>query len=128
MALRPAARQRTRAPSSAQDTSGARRRRPLDLSEEQGTVLVRRVAYGAESERRDTLRVPVFATDPARVRVAGGLTLNLGDYNSARVDVMVELPCYPEETELRRAKDFAAQQVEVFLREEQAAVYGDTTE
>jgi hypothetical protein len=87
--------------------SRTRPQRPLDLEIAEGTVLVHSVAYGTENESRETIRVPVFGTTPAKVRVCGSITRNLGDYNSARVEVMVELPCYPVESEIRRAYDYA---------------------
>lgn len=74
----------------------------------EGFVLVQRVAYGQENETLEKVYVPLFGTQSARVRVSAGATRNLGDYNSARVDVMIELPCYPEESEMRRAYEFAS--------------------
>jgi hypothetical protein len=38
-----------------------------------------------------------FEGPVARVIRRGGLTLNLGDYESARVDVTIELPCYVQD-------------------------------
>lgn len=43
------------------------------------------------------IRVGVFKSTPARVMITKGLTLNLGKYESARVTVGFESPCYPEE-------------------------------
>ena len=43
------------------------------------------------------IRVGAFKSTPARVMVTKGLTLNLGSYESARVTVGFESPCYPEE-------------------------------
>lgn len=43
------------------------------------------------------LRVGEFRTAPAKVLVSKGLTINLGNYESARVTIGVELPCYVEE-------------------------------
>lgn len=40
-----------------------------------------------------------FEVEPARVSVAMGMTINLGDYQSARIDVSVSLPCYREEVD-----------------------------
>jgi hypothetical protein len=40
-----------------------------------------------------------FVTEPARVEVQMGLTINLGNYESARVSVGVVVPCYREEIE-----------------------------
>lgn len=34
---------------------------------------------------------------PARARVGVGLTLNIGNYQSVRADVSVEIPCYTEQ-------------------------------
>ncbi len=52
---------------------------------------MQRVAYGVEEETKETVQVPVFGTEVARIRVNAGTTRNLGDYNSARVDVMIEM-------------------------------------
>jgi hypothetical protein len=50
-----------------------------------------------ENIEDNMIRVGVFKTVPARVMVTKGLTLNLGNYESARVTVGFESPCYPEE-------------------------------
>lgn len=89
------------------------------LQSDEGFIHVTRVIYGDETEVvNDRVRVPVFHTAPARVRVGGGVTRNQGDFNSARFDVVVELPCYPEKTEILRAGAYAAQLVDEFLSEE----------
>jgi len=41
--------------------------------------------------------VNVFQTSTATVAVKKGITKNLGNYESVRVDVMVSCPCYVEE-------------------------------
>jgi hypothetical protein len=38
-----------------------------------------------------------FTTEPAYVRVGSGVTKNLGNFESLRVDVSITMPCYPEE-------------------------------
>jgi len=50
-----------------------------------------------ENIEDNMIRVGLFKTVPARVMVTKGLTLNLGNYESARVTVGFESPCYPEE-------------------------------
>ena len=40
-----------------------------------------------------------FEVEPARVSMSMGMTVNLGNYESARLDVSVSLPCYREEVE-----------------------------
>lgn len=92
-----------------------------------GWVYTRRVAYNGEPvEQREKIRVPIFNKDPARVRVSGGVTQNMGDYNSARVDVMVELPCLPEVSEIDRAYHTASQMVDGFLTRELNMATGNT--
>ena len=48
---------------------------------------------GVESEKREVIEVRQFMTDPAFVRVSAGVTKNLGNYESLRVDVAVTAPC-----------------------------------
>jgi len=45
------------------------------------------------------LEVQVFEPGAvvAHVRVSNGATINLGNYESLRVDISVEIPCYKEE-------------------------------
>lgn len=49
--------------------------------------------------KNETMEVRRFLTEPARVSVMMGMTLNLGNYESARIDVSVALPCYREEVD-----------------------------
>jgi len=55
-----------------------------------------------------------FETTPARVRVGLGLTINRGNFESARIDVSVELPCYKEEVEevYRVAQQFVEERIQ----------------
>ncbi len=58
--------------------------------------------YGKDGEEKTEerkLHVREFpdGVHPARVKVMYGLTLNLGNYESARCDAGVELPCLVEE-------------------------------
>ena len=52
---------------------------------------------GEPSTKEELLSVQRFATEPARVAVELGLTLNLGNYESARISVSLTVPCYREE-------------------------------
>lgn len=51
--------------------------------------------------------------EAARISVTLGLTLNLGDYESAKVSVTATLPCCVEELEeaFEAARDFAGQKL-----------------
>lgn len=65
------------------------------------TVTVQK-AYGkigAMEGQTETLEVRTFAAPPAQVELGYGLTLNIGNYESARVDVKISVPCYREETD-----------------------------
>lgn len=47
---------------------------------------------GELHERREQTR-HLFDDHPARVRVEGSVTQNMGDFNSVRVGVMIDRPC-----------------------------------
>ena len=47
----------------------------------------------------ELIAVRGFAVEPAKIKVTLGATLNMGNYESARVDVGIEMPCYREEIE-----------------------------
>jgi hypothetical protein len=83
----------------------------------EGTMICRSTVYGVEQEEREALRVPVFHASPARVRVSGGVTENMGNFSSIRVDVMVELPCLPHEVDIGHAYETAARIVEEKISE-----------
>lgn len=89
--------------------------RALELQGAEGTIEVFRSAYGRQTESRERIRVPVYGTNVARVGVKGGITRNLGDYNSARVDVSIEVPCYPVEEDIRAAYVFASEMIDELL-------------
>lgn len=70
--------------------------------------------------KNELLEVRRFLTEPAKVSVSKGLTLNLGNYESARVEVSVVIPCYREE--LDAAYSFADKWVETRLGAEVSSV------
>jgi hypothetical protein len=47
----------------------------------------------------EVVEVLKFDTAPAIVKRGYGLTLNLGNYESARIDVAIEVPCYVQDVE-----------------------------
>lgn len=108
--------------------------RAVDLSADQsepvntredGHILVTRTVYGVDTEVvNETIAVPAFHSPVARVRVGGSLTRNLGDYNSARVEASVELPCYPTREEVTRVYGICSDMVDEFIRREMQAVTG----
>lgn len=63
---------------------------------------VRFVRNGRDEDVRETeelVAVGKFDGPPAIVHRGYGLTLNLGNYESARFDVSISMPCYPEDVD-----------------------------
>ena len=104
--------------------------RNLDLGAAQGTIEVSRARYhrgvlvGDETNYEERIRVPMFTNTPARVRVEGGVTRNMGDYNSIKVGVIIEYPCYPEESEVRRTYRIVSNLVDELIGSELAQASG----
>ena len=59
-----------------------------------------------ETERREEFMFETehFEGEPAVVEVTLGMTVNLGNFESARLDVGVRMPCTPENVEATFAK------------------------
>lgn len=64
----------------------------------------------------EIIAVHRFLTEPAQVQVGMGVTLNLGNYESARIDVRLSVPVYREE--INEAYDFVKQYVTKRLEQE----------
>jgi hypothetical protein len=75
------------------------RRREREESVHDAVLTVMASGVGIEEEKRKVVEVRKFATEPAYVRVNAGVTKNLGNYESLRVDVSLTVPCYVEEME-----------------------------
>jgi hypothetical protein len=60
------------------------------------------------------------------VTVEGGITKNLGDYNSARISVSVSLPCDPTVAGAKKAYTKISQLVDSLLAEEYSKAIGTT--
>lgn len=50
---------------------------------------------------------------PALVRVSGGLTKNMGNYESLRIDVSIEIPCHRDDVDetYNEASEFVANKI-----------------
>lgn len=64
-----------------------------------GVLTVRRTVFGQESEEQRPLQIRPFVADaaPGAVTVRLSRTINLGNYNSAKVEVGLTVPGYREE-------------------------------
>lgn len=81
--------------------------------EVRGKVWVSSHYHGREVEEQKDLEVQTFDVEPAWVKASYGLTINLGNYESARADAGVTLPCYVEEIQdaFKRAWDIAKEEI-----------------
>jgi hypothetical protein len=69
-----------------------------------------------EDQTQEAFRVGIFDSPPAHVTVGLGSTMNLGDFNSYKVEVRVSVPCYLEEID--RAMEFASAKAQERLEQE----------
>jgi len=65
----------------------------------EGKMQVTKSYYNKEETAEKEIEITPFLSEPAYVSVKAGFTMNLGNYESGRVDIMVSVPCYPEEIE-----------------------------
>jgi hypothetical protein len=87
-----------------------------DLMSAEETVHITSIYGGEERNRQEKLSVRKFMVEPAYVRVNAGMTKNMGNYESLRLDVSISMPCYPEEVD--KVFVVVADKVSVFLEEE----------
>lgn len=82
----------------------------MSESPDPGTVMVRRTAYGRPPEEREhRLPVPAFETQHvARVGVGMSSTRRMSaEFEFMKVEVRVELPCLPNEDDIRETVTYA---------------------
>lgn len=74
---------------------------------------------GVPESKDETIEVKNFLVQPAQVEIGYGLTLNIGNYESARVDVKVSVPCYAEEVKeaYEWAKSYAVERIKQEVKE-----------
>jgi 3-polyprenyl-4-hydroxybenzoate decarboxylase len=63
----------------------------------EGTISVTRTILSKEDTQNNKIKIRPFATATASVSVKFGVTIPTQAYGSARVDVMITIPCYVEE-------------------------------
>lgn len=83
------------------------------LDKRDALIRVTRTLFGQEQTEEKYLEIRPFVTTPAQVTVAGSRTVNLGNYESAKIHVAVTLPCYKEE--LKEALDAVTKFVDAEL-------------
>lgn len=95
-----------------------------------GTVLVERTVRQNGEEATTTspsreIEEKVELANPAYVSVNGGLTKNMGDYNSVKIGVSVSLPSGTSDEELRETYQRASALVDEFMDGEYRAAIED---
>lgn len=71
-----------------------------------------------EQHEEEVIAVPAFEGPVGYVNVDGGITKNMGDFNSVRVRVSISLPVYPVDSEIRRAFQHASNLLDDLLPSE----------
>ena len=90
--------------------------------ETEGKIWVRRqyrkMGQDADEGQLEEHRILVdkFETEPAVAECALGLTINLGNYESLRIDVGVKIPCYKEELVQAHQEAFRICEAELMRR------------
>lgn len=81
---------------------------------DQGTIMVRRTAYGrAPQEREHRIPVPLFDGPIARVTVGTSITRRLAnEFEFMKVEVRIELPCQPNEQDVLETAEYANSLIE----------------
>jgi len=74
------------------------------------------------TEVEEVIGIAKFESTPAMVTRGYGLTLNLGNYESARFDVSITMPCYPEDVDA--CDKWAAAWAEERVQQEMSSVRG----
>ncbi len=72
---------------------------PVSIETRDAIAEVRKTVFGKEEVSSERIRIRPFVSNPASISVKAGVTINLGNYESGRVDVMLTMPCYPEEVD-----------------------------
>jgi hypothetical protein len=93
-------------------------------TQQEGTIDIKRVQYSngelsEESEETETVPCPIFENiEVGKVNIRGSVTKNLGNFNSIRVEVGLELPVLPELSEVDRVYEISSKFVENKLKQE----------
>lgn len=103
--------------------------RQLDVADNEGLLEVRRTRYGSEQETivSQKIFVPTFPVPPAHVSVKVSETINMGDYNSVRVECSLHMPVLPEMSEIERVKTLCAETVDRWMEVETARATGQSS-
>lgn len=91
---------------------------------EEGTIMVRRSGYGRPATEREVkVPVPDFGDTPtARIAVGMSSTRRMSDdMEFMKVEIRVELPCLPNDTDIRETQAYAIDLIRTALAGEEPA-------
>lgn len=96
----------------------------LEIQTREKIMEVRKTMFGKEEVSQERIRIRPFVSNPASISVKAGITINLGNYESGRVDVMLTMPCYPEEVDevYEDVKSWVDSRVEHIKKEIETAI------
>jgi hypothetical protein len=109
--------------------SATRPRKRIVAAEDDGKIIasVQRKAGKetiAEKQKVEYIRTDNLPADPAYVSIGAGLTENLGNFESLRLDARVSLPCANDDASIKKAADRASKLVQEFIEQERRAALG----
>lgn len=81
-------------------------------------VFIKNSKITDEDSDEQSISVHKFITEPAEIGLTKGITLNLGNYEFARIDVTCKVPSYIEEVEsaYEFANTFVEQKIEFEIK------------
>ena len=89
----------------------------------QSVAVTRKAAGGEEREiKNEVKKIPAGhiteVKNPAYLRMEHSATKNMQNYESVRVAVALEMPCLPEEKEIKKTADFISKRIETLMMDE----------
>ena len=94
-----------------------------NIKQKEAFVEVSSTVIGSPKRRNKKIKIRPFVTDTANVSVKYGLTIPTQEYGSARVDVMLSVPCYKEE--MVEVYEMARQLVDKLIDAEADRILGE---
>jgi hypothetical protein len=95
-----------------------------EIKADEGTILVTRTVLGTPTVKEEKIPIRPFVTDTMMVGVKVGRTINIGNYENIKVDVLISCPCYKEEVRQvylqisEMAKDLIVNEIEELMDEQ----------
>lgn len=93
--------------------SNTKDKKEKSIEAREAVLHVSKTIFGGETEEEERIAVRPFETTPATISVKAGATINLGNYESARFDILLTVPCYKEEVDdvFLRVKEWVDERV-----------------